>query len=138
ALAQEFDVRQPTVSDAVAALERKGMVARQASLGDARSTELLLTPSGHEVAARLEAWQGPAREVLVGLSDGEKQVTLGLLIELIAGLNRSGAIQVARTCPTCRYFRPDGEKTPHCALLDMPLGPAEIRVDCPEHELIAS
>lgn len=134
ALAEEFDVRQPTVSDAVAALGRKGLVERRASPTDARSTELILTAEGLDTVARLEAWELSAREILAQHPDGEKEVALGLLVELISALNRSGAIQIARTCPTCRFFRPGGKSIPHCALLDLPLGPADIRVDCPEHE----
>lgn len=134
ALAEEFDVRQPTVSDAVAALERKGLIERHASPGDARGAEIVLSDRGREVAAGLGEWEFPAREFLAGRLAGEKEVALGLLVELISSLNRSGAIQVARTCPTCRYFRPAGEQAPYCALLETPLGPGDIRVDCPEHE----
>jgi hypothetical protein len=41
-------------------------------------------------------------------------------------------------CVTCKFFQQDihpGEPLPHhCALLDVPLGRANFRVDCPEHE----
>lgn len=134
ALAEEFDVRQPTVSDAVSALERKGLIERRRAPGDARSIELTLTPAGRETVAELSVWDIPALEFLTGRLDGEKEVTLGLLVELIAQLNRVGAIQVARTCPTCRFFQPDGDGPPRCALLDMALGPGDFRVDCPDHE----
>jgi hypothetical protein len=43
---------------------------------------------------------------------------------------------------SCRLFRPDGhpaEGSPHhCALLGLPLARSDLRVDCPEHELVAS
>lgn len=161
ALAREFDVRQPTISDAVTALERKGLLERRASVADARSTELVLTETGLQAVGRLETWEQPARAALSQMPEAEKEVTLSLLIDLIAGLHRTGSIQVARTCRTCRFFRPGVEgpnegtqgagagapgggsgsgtgRGPHCALLDMDLGPADLRVDCPEHEPVAA
>ncbi len=132
-IAQEFDVRQPTVSDAVSALERKGLLKRCATPGDARSADLVPTAAGQETAAKLAPWERAAREVLAERTESEKEVALGLLVELIAGLNRAGSIQIARACPTCRYFETDGA-APRCALLQMTLAPADLRVDCPEHE----
>ncbi len=46
---------------------------------------------------------------------------------------------VARICPTCRYHRePEtfDDDDGRCALLDLDLGPGDVRVDCPEHESI--
>jgi hypothetical protein len=53
-----------------------------------------------------------------------------------------GVVGVARTCPTCRFFRstaePNVAASNHCALLDMPLRPGDLRLDCPEHEPAAA
>ena len=42
----------------------------------------------------------------------------------------------------CRFFRfearPHAARPHHCALLDMPLGPADLRLDCPEHDQSAA
>ena len=138
AIAAEFDVRQPTISDAVAALKRKGMLERRANPDDARSSELVLTAKGEEVAVGLESGERTARAIVAALPEHEKSEALKLLIELIAGLNRAGTIQVARTCPTCRFFRPRQGEAPFCALLEMTLNPGDLRVDCPEHEPIHS
>jgi hypothetical protein len=65
-------------------------------------------------------------------------MTLRLLLDLIAGLHRSGVITVARMCVTCRFFRRNqhaGAARPHhCALVDMSMADGELRVDCAEHE----
>jgi hypothetical protein len=62
------------------------------------------------------------------------------LIGLIESLQRSGLMTGARMCVTCRFIREDiypGEPSPHhCGLLDAPLGGADLRVDCPEHEAV--
>lgn len=138
ALAREFDVRQPTVSDAVAALERKGLIARRVNPDDARSVELAVTEAGAALAEDLAGAEEAARTFFERRDEGEKEVALNLLVELIAELNRVGAIEVARTCPTCRFFRSADGGPPHCALLDMTLAPGDIRVDCPEHEPLTS
>lgn len=135
ALAERLDVTHPTVSDALAALRRKGLVVRETP---GRRASLALTPRGRALAAEVADWHARTREQLASLGGGDKRATLRVLLELITGLQRTGAITIARMCATCRHFereRHAGEARPHhCALLDMPLADAELRLDCPEHE----
>jgi DNA-binding MarR family transcriptional regulator len=134
-LAGELDVTHPTVSDAVAVLRRKGLVDRD---GGGRKAVLSLSAHGQVVAAALVDWHERTRRQLAQLPAGDKHATLQLLLDLIAGLQRSGAITVARMCVTCRFFRrdahPDSPRPHHCALLDAPMGSGELRIDCAEHE----
>lgn len=135
-LAAQLDVTHPTVSDSIAALRRKGLVDRERAH---RRSPLVLSPRGREVAADVAGWQERTREQLAQLPSFEdKEATLRLLHELIAGLQREGVITVARMCSTCRFFQRDrhpGDDRPHhCGLLDMPLADTELRLDCPEHE----
>jgi len=137
ALAEQLDVTHPTVSDAVAALRRKGLADRES---DNRRAPLLLTPRGREVAAELAGWQDRTRRQLSGLPADDRKATLRTLLGLIEGLQREGAITVARMCSTCRFFEKDrhGGATPHhCSLLDLPLAETDLRVDCPEHQSAA-
>jgi DNA-binding MarR family transcriptional regulator len=142
ALAAALDVRQPTISDAVATLERKGLVERRPDVADARAATLRLTPRGLAVADGLEGWDGRARAELQRLPDQERRRSLSLLLHLIAGLQRAGVVGVARTCPTCRFFRfeerPEAAKPHRCALLEVALGAGDLRLDCPEHEQVAA
>lgn len=137
-LASELDVKAPTVSDAVAALRRKGLVETIAVEGDRRGRVLALSASGRKVAATLRAWQRPVADHLDGVDPAHKAQTLALLLDLMGALRRDGVIGVARICPTCRFFRRDahpGDAAPHhCALLDSPMALADLRVDCAEHE----
>ena len=134
-LAAELDVTHPTVSDAVAVLRRKGLVDRE---GDGRRAALGLSTRGRALAVDLADWDRRTRAQLTGLPTAEKEAMLRLLLDLIAGLQRSGAISIARMCVTCRFFRPNahaGTAQPHhCALVDAPMGASELRVDCAEHE----
>lgn len=135
ALADELDVTHPTVSDAVSALRRKGLVERE---GTNRTAPLGLSATGRALADDLAEWDRRTRDVLADLPAAGKRAALQLLLDLIAGLQRSGAITVARMCVTCRFFRRDahpGAAQPHhCELVDAPLGTGELRVDCAEHE----
>jgi DNA-binding MarR family transcriptional regulator len=137
-LAREFDLTQATVSDAVASLETKRLVQREQWSEDRRIVTLRLTPEGEKLATTLSGWADPIREHLEPFSPEERETVMHFLIGLIGSLQRSGLISVARMCVTCRFFQQDihpGEPLPHyCALLDVPLGRANLRVDCPEHE----
>lgn len=141
ALAAEFDLTQPTVSDAVAALRRKGLVRLQVAASDRRSRPLELTRAGSRTAKRLERWKDPLVASMAGAPAERREEALALLLDLIAGLQDAGVVTVARMCTTCRYFRPnlhgDQAAPHHCALLDAPLRRSELRVDCAEHELAA-
>ncbi|WP_206184605.1 MarR family winged helix-turn-helix transcriptional regulator [Thermoactinospora rubra] len=138
ALAEEFAVTAPTMSDAVTALERKGLLARIPVPGDARRRELALTPEGERLAATLTGWDGPLVESIGRLPRPEREALLRSALDLIAGLRRAGVITVDRSCVSCRFFGRDvrdDPAAPHfCGLLEQPLPAAELRVDCPEHE----
>ncbi|MCS7311783.1 MAG: MarR family winged helix-turn-helix transcriptional regulator [Acidobacteria bacterium] len=136
-LAQAFRLTKATVSDAIAALESKRLVRHRPDVSDRRSAVLELTPDGRRLAHRLAAWADSIRDGLSFAELDEKTAVLNFLMRLIVELQRAGFITVARMCLTCRFFRPEahpGASMPHhCALLDRPLGPATLRVDCLEH-----
>ena len=134
ALAAEFDLRQPTVSDAVSALERKGLIRRRAARDDARAVDLELTERGRRVAAALSDWDERVHVSLGELAGERKEAALSLLLDLLADLNRQGVIAEARMCTTCSYFRRRADSGAYCNLLEVALEPADLRVDCPEHQ----
>jgi DNA-binding MarR family transcriptional regulator len=134
ALAAEFDVRQPTVSDAVATLERKGLVIRRQDRRDARVVQLELTARGRRRAERLGGWDVRVRASLAVLAQDRKEAVLPLLLDLLADLNEEGIIAEARMCTTCRFYRRRSRARPYCDLLEVPLEPPDLRVDCPEHQ----
>ena len=134
-LAAELDVTHPTVSDAVAVLRRKGLVDRDPS---SRRAALNLSVRGRALAGDLADWDQRTREQLADVPAAEKENMLRVMLDLIAGLQRSGAITVARMCVTCRFFRrdahPEAAQPHHCALVDVAMGVGDLRVDCAEHE----
>lgn len=142
ALARELDVSAPTLSDSLGALERKGLVERNRGrlAHDRRGSALALTASGRTLARRLEPLSAPVERAVRALPPARQLALMRSLSHVIAELQREGVITVARMCVTCRHFRPDahpGERPHHCALLDVALPEAGLRIDCPEHERAA-
>jgi DNA-binding MarR family transcriptional regulator len=141
-LARECDVTQPTMSDAVTALQKKSLVKKARAPEDSRSSMIFLSAKGRALAVRLAAWNEALKRTLTQLPDDGKVSVMRFLFDVIASLQRDGVITVARMCLTCRYFRPHGDpadSTRHfCALLQLPLPEQALRIDCPEHELASS
>lgn len=135
ALAAELSISQPTASDALSTLVRKNLLRRSPTPGDGRGSTFALTSRGARFADELRQSDDALRQSVTELSRTDQEHALATLLELIANLLSSGLLQVARTCPTCRYF--DNRSAPRCALLQTPLAAGDLRVNCPEHELSA-
>lgn len=136
-LAEHLGVRQPTVTDSVIALERKGLARRQADLDDARAVIVKAAPNA-EPPVMEAAPPALAAATLSDLSEPEQVGLLRMLIKLIRGLQLRQAIPAQRLCVTCKYFRPNvhphADAPHHCAFLDAPFGDRALRLDCAEHE----
>lgn len=136
-LAERFNLRHSTVSDAVTALESKGLLQRLIADADRRAVVLRLTPQGKHTARRVALWTKSARNQLAQMQGAAKAGLLSTLLDLIARWQQAGLIRIVRTCTTCHYFERDRHKNPaaphHCRLLDQPLRLVELRVDCPDH-----
>jgi DNA-binding MarR family transcriptional regulator len=129
-LAATFDLTKATVSEAVTALERKGFLTREASSQDKRAAVLELTLAGKRLAKTLEPW---ADTVKLQLQE-ERLELMTSVMNLIASLQKTGVITLARMCRTCQFFRAGLEKEHFCALLNQPLMQKDLRIDCPEHQ----
>lgn len=137
-LADVFDLTAPTVSDALKALVDKGLVTKEPDPRDRRARIARLTPTGQEQADGLSTWAEPVQDALHGADASQKTEALSLLMEVIESLEAAGQISRSKMCTTCRFFAQDArdeDAAPHyCRLLDQPLGPGDLRVNCPEHE----
>lgn len=136
-LAAELAVTQPTVSDAVAALVRKGHVERQPDPDDGRATRLQVTAGGSALAASLAGWPEALLGAIDVLDENERAVFLRALMRMIGKLQDEGAIPVQKMCASCLYFRrnahPGADRPHHCAFVDAPFGDAALRIDCADH-----
>lgn len=133
-VARHLSITMGTASEAVSALERKGLVRKDASPQDGRALVLKLTPAGRAEARRTSEWP----EVFVRAADAlpapEQAGLLRGLVGLIRTLQEDGAIPTARMCVGCRHFRPNvapGQvKAHYCAFLAAPIGDSDLQLDC--------
>jgi DNA-binding MarR family transcriptional regulator len=133
ALAREFNMTPATVSDSVKALMAKNLVRRAPHPNDGRSAVLELTARGRKRAERSSEYARPMLEAIQLLGQERNAALLQTLLALIKQLHQVGAISLTRMCFACRNFQAESH---YCSLLEQPVAPAELRVDCPEFEAL--
>lgn len=141
-IADWLGVTAPTASDAVRALEEKGLVTKQRGRVDRRSVQVVPTPAGDEEVRRIGLVPGILLEAVDELEPDEQSALLRLLVKLIRALQQRGQIPVARMCVTCQHFRPnvhtDRQAPHHCAYVDAAFGDRQHMIDCPDHAPLAA
>ncbi len=137
-LAAALGVSAPSLSDSVAALERKGLVSKERDPDDGRAISIRPTPEGIAEAASISEWPDLLLSTVDVLGDEERGVFLRALLKMIRELQERGLVSPSRMCATCRYFRPhvhaDPQRPHHCAFVDAPFGDANLRLECADHE----
>ncbi|MEM9302596.1 MAG: MarR family transcriptional regulator [Pseudomonadota bacterium] len=138
ALAELLGVRQPTASDAVATLERRGLLEKVRDPQDGRAFIVRLTGEGRAAAEQLRGVPAALEEALEELDEVERAALLRTLTGVIRRLQLTGAIPVQRLCVTCRHFRPnvhgDAQAPHHCDFVNAAFGDAQLRLDCGDHD----
>ncbi len=139
AIASDLGIRQPTTTEAVNTLVRKGLVGKASDPDDGRAIALRLTAKGRTEAKRIAAWPDALMRAVGELDRGDKAALLRALMKMIRALQINGDIAPARMCGSCRYFRPhvhaDAEAAHHCDYLNAPFGDHDLRLDCGDHEV---
>ncbi len=133
-LAHELDLTQPTVSDALGALEQKKIVRRSRDSNDGRATVVTLTASGATLAVAARDDLAPLFRARRASSDEDQAAALAAILEEILHLQDRGVISINRSCPSCTHYQaPGADGAGYCRLLDMVLHRRDLRVDCAEH-----
>ncbi|MBD0258954.1 MAG: winged helix-turn-helix transcriptional regulator [Cytophagales bacterium] len=132
-LAREFGLTKATVSDSVKVLAARGFVSRQAQPGDGRSRILALTETGSELAEKASDFAPPLSGPVRTLPVPHQEALLQNLLTVIGGLTQTGIIRAPRMCFSCRFPSRDAGRY-HCRLLGEEHLPAQLRLDCAEHQ----
>jgi DNA-binding MarR family transcriptional regulator len=134
-LADEFNMTKATISDSVRVLLAKDLVIKETDPNDTRSYTLSLTTKGKQIAEKASFFASSIEKPIEKLLEEQKTVILNGLLQMIYDLNKAGIITIQRMCFTCSFY--NGTNGIHyCNLLKTKLAESEIRVDCPEHEII--
>jgi DNA-binding MarR family transcriptional regulator len=119
-----------TVSQTIAALERKGLIVRGSKGDDRRVVRLELTDTAQ---ALLAADDGAVATTMLDalpkddLAELERLLTAMLRAHVAERGNRTMGL-----CAECRYFERGDKAHHHCALLDVPLDDADATSICVE------
>ncbi len=133
-LAKEFAVTKATISDAVRVMLEKKILKKQSG-DDARAFSLHLTASGNKQLQKLSVFIDFFDGALTLIPANErKKIWEGLLL-LMGHLQKTGIIPL-RMCLNCQHYGKH-KGTAYCNLLKQPLQLEDIRLDCPEHKLVA-
>ena len=139
-IADWLGVTPATASDAVAALQQKGLVEKRRSPEDARRLAVALTARGQSAIRDIGVLPEALLDAAETLHPDEQEVLLKLIVKLIRALQLRGEIPIARMCVTCQHFRPRVHADPaaphHCAFVDAAFGDAAQLLDCPDHEVL--
>ncbi|AWI62485.1 MarR family winged helix-turn-helix transcriptional regulator [Sinorhizobium fredii] len=137
-IAFHLGVSQPTATDSIAALERKGYVAKRSAGSDRRAVNACLTTEGRSVLDASGPTDSVAEQAVAALPGYEQENLLLALVKMIRQLQELDAIPIQRMCVSCRYFapfaHPDAARPHHCNFVDAPFGQRDLRIDCGDHE----
>lgn len=135
-LAEEFNMTKATISDSVKVLLLKKLIKKTGDELDTRSYTISLTAGGEKIAEQASSFTSSIEKPLSKLSSEQKKAILDGLLKLIFELNRAGVITIQRMCFTCANYQSD-KGIHYCKLLQSTLASSQLRIDCPEHELLS-
>ena len=133
AIAKEFNVTKPTVSDAVRVLHQKGLIEKSPSNADRRAYSVAVSQKGQSVVAQTEQFADPVKSIVEQLGTQTQEQFFIAISKIISLMNKADILTVQRTCFNCRFYS-KSEQGHYCKFLTTTLKDEEIRIDCPEHE----
>lgn len=133
-LADEFDLSKATVSDAISNLVSKGLLLKEKTKTDKRSSTLRVTDKGKRVLKRVQSWQDILIKYIGEIKNYEKEAVYLFLTELIKNLFDGGIIHTARICSTCGNLHKGSSGDPNkCGLTGREFFDSGINIDCDSH-----
>ncbi len=132
ALALEFNLTKPTISDAVKMLHAKKLLTKIPSTSDRRAYSMKLTAKGEKIVDKTKDFTEPINAIMESFSKNEQRQFFHFISKTIQHLNRTGLLTVQRSCSGCQYFD-RRRKQPYCQLIQEKLIDG-VRIDCPDFE----
>ncbi|MBC7976978.1 MAG: winged helix-turn-helix transcriptional regulator [Myxococcales bacterium] len=136
-LSARLGLTLPTISDSVAVLVDKNLVAKSPDPRHPRASLITLTPTGRALGVRARSWPEFLADAVGTLTPVEQEVFFTGIVKMIRSLQDQGLVPVTGMCVTCTHFQPNvrtGEQPHHCGLVDAPIAIAQLRLDCVEQQ----
>lgn len=138
ALARHLGATNASTVETVNSLAGRGLLRREPSAADRRTTLLRLTTDGYAAIDQRSTWGAAVSRALAGLTAAQRSALTAGLDAVLAGLREAGYLDGARPCRGCRFFTENTHSesaAPHyCALLSCYLSESEAQKDCPDHQ----
>lgn len=128
AIAEYLGITRGTVSQSLALLERKGLIAKAPDDQDARRVQLRLTPAGEALLA--EGWSERLEAALVAMGV-DRAALESELRALLVGLQRNNGQRPFGICRRCAHFLKETGGA-RCGLTGEPLAEAQTEKLCRE------
>lgn len=132
-LATEFNMTKATITDSLRMLLKKDLIEKFPDPNDARSYSIKLTKEGKSISTNATQFSNKLFASINGLPKTTKDQLLEGLLHTIDQLNERSVISLQRMCKHCRFLE-NKDNGHYCGFLEQPLGPTELRIDCPEFE----
>ncbi len=127
-LSREFNLKKPTISDAIKVLFEKDFITKEVG-EDARAYTIRLSDKGQGLTKSLETFDNPLRKTIENLNTNKQRALYDGLVKVIFELNKAGIIEVQRTCFGCKFYESKGSDH-YCTFIRKPLKNNELRLDC--------
>ena len=132
-MSREFNLKKPTISDAVKVLFEKKLIEKEIG-EDARAYTISLSPEGFKLVKNLETFDRPLRDIIEKLDVQKTAQFYNGMVKMIHGLNQSGVIDVQRTCFGCKFYEKSGPNH-YCQFIKKELFDKDLRLDCNDFQL---
>ncbi len=127
-LSKEFNLKKPTISDAVKVMFEKRLIDKETG-EDARGYTISLTARGARLVDTLQDFDSPLRKSIQGMGLPANQAIYDGLVKVIFNLNQSGIIEVQRTCYGCQFYQKEANSH-YCSFINKGLKTEDLRLDC--------
>ncbi|WP_462253609.1 MarR family winged helix-turn-helix transcriptional regulator [Ekhidna sp.] len=127
-LSKEFNLKKPTISDAVKVMFEKRLIDKETG-EDARRYTISLTARGARLVDTLQDFDSPLRKSIEGMGLPANQAIYDGLVKVIFNLNQSGIIEVQRTCYGCQFHQKEANSH-YCGFINKELKTEDLRLDC--------
>ncbi|MGE7370385.1 MarR family winged helix-turn-helix transcriptional regulator [Neorhizobium sp. NPDC001467] len=137
-ISSQLGVSQPSATDSINALERKGLLRKQRGLADRRSVDIVLTEEGANALVAADTLPTIIERSIGSLEKDVQVELLVTLVQMIRQMQQTDGFPLQRMCVTCRFFDPyihaDDHSPHHCNFVNASFGQRDLRVDCRDHE----